>query len=311
MTTKRIGFVDYRLDNFHANVYLAALRGPLVQRGYKVVGATALEAEPSRRWAEEKQMAYYDSVDALAKDVDFFMILAPSNPEVHLSLCQATFPQGKQTFVDKTFAPDLATAQAIFALADSCGIAIQSTSALRSTNVQGKLRELPTSLQSMFITSSGPTFEEYGIHPIELAVSCLGAEVLSVLAMGSVAHPQYVLRYADGRTAIIDFNSAAEVPYTAELIAQDSCLQVEVDTSNLFVDAAAAILDFFDAGVALIDPRETLVIRQILDCLTGELPGGQFVELSGISRTEASLSGPHWSRSTTRVGTQVLERDRR
>ena len=25
MSSKRIGFVDYRLDNFHANVYLSAL----------------------------------------------------------------------------------------------------------------------------------------------------------------------------------------------------------------------------------------------------------------------------------------------
>ena len=44
MSRKRIGFVDYQLDNFHANIYLRALRGPLTDRGYDVVGATATDA---------------------------------------------------------------------------------------------------------------------------------------------------------------------------------------------------------------------------------------------------------------------------
>ncbi len=29
MTTKRIGYIDYKLDNFHANVYLNLIRGDL------------------------------------------------------------------------------------------------------------------------------------------------------------------------------------------------------------------------------------------------------------------------------------------
>ena len=52
--TKRIGYFDYRLDNFHAEVYLKALRGPLAHRGYQVAGATALVPEPSRDWAGER-----------------------------------------------------------------------------------------------------------------------------------------------------------------------------------------------------------------------------------------------------------------
>ena len=37
---KRIGFVDLNLDNYHANVFLQALRGPLLSRGFTVAGAT-------------------------------------------------------------------------------------------------------------------------------------------------------------------------------------------------------------------------------------------------------------------------------
>ncbi len=36
MSVKKIGFVDDDLDNFHANTYLDAIRGPLLSRGWQV-----------------------------------------------------------------------------------------------------------------------------------------------------------------------------------------------------------------------------------------------------------------------------------
>jgi hypothetical protein len=63
MAVKRIGFVDYRLDNYHAEVYLKALRGPLAARGYEVVGVTSLEREVSRQWADERQLPYSGAVE--------------------------------------------------------------------------------------------------------------------------------------------------------------------------------------------------------------------------------------------------------
>ena len=51
----RIGFVDDNLENYHANTFLAALRGPLQARGFTVVGCTALQEAPSRAWAARGQ----------------------------------------------------------------------------------------------------------------------------------------------------------------------------------------------------------------------------------------------------------------
>src|SRR4051794_28582268 len=133
---KRIGFVDYRLENFHANVFLKAYRGALRERGWSVAGAYALDEGDGRAWAKKNDLAYFDSPAALNESVDAFMILAPANPELHLALCEAVFPFGKTTYVDKTFAPDLATAKMIFQLADRHKTPIQTTSALRYTNVQ-------------------------------------------------------------------------------------------------------------------------------------------------------------------------------
>ena len=41
----RIGFVDYKLDNFHANVFLKAIRGPLKDRGGSVAGCFAVACD--------------------------------------------------------------------------------------------------------------------------------------------------------------------------------------------------------------------------------------------------------------------------
>ena len=114
MSFKRIGFVDYHLDNFHTRVYLDALRGTLADSGFRVTGATAVLAEPSKAWASAHDLRYYDSIEELADVVDYFAILAPSNPEQHFHLCQGVFPHQKPTFVDKTFAPDYETAEEYF-----------------------------------------------------------------------------------------------------------------------------------------------------------------------------------------------------
>lgn len=294
MDRQRIGFVDYRLDNFHAEVYLAALRGPLSDRGYQVIGATALERAPSEVWAVEKSVPYYATVAALAEQSDFFIVLAPSNPEVHLQLCQRVFPCGKSTFVDKTFAPDLRTAQEIFALADKHGIAVQSTSALRSSDIQAALARSAANLKGMFITSSGPSFDEYGIHPVEIAVSCLGPEIEGLIRLGTADHPQFILNFSGQRTAIIDFNQQADVPFAATLVYDEGYQHVEVDTDRLFTDAARSILDFFDQPKPAIDRRETLAVRRILDVALRDDGQGRWFSLSDTSAEPASVPAPHW-----------------
>ena len=40
--SKQIGFVDFKLDNFHANTYLAAIRKELSGRGFAVAGCYSL-----------------------------------------------------------------------------------------------------------------------------------------------------------------------------------------------------------------------------------------------------------------------------
>jgi len=296
MAVTRLGFVDYRLDNYHAEVYLKALRGPLAARGYEVVGATSLEQEISRQWADERQLPYFDSVESLASNVDGFIILAPSNPELHLAMCQTTLPIGKPTFVDKTFAPDEQTARAIFALADACEVPIQTTSALRSTAVQSFIQDLPSPVQSMTVFCSGTSFDEYGIHPVELAVSCMGHDAKRIMRVGPERHPQWLIQFSGNRTAIIDFNPEIEIPFSAIVSTQQGHDQIEVDGSKLFLDAAASILDFFDEGRTLVDRRESLMVRRILDVAMSDDARDAFVSLQSAGGVGVKLAAPHWDR---------------
>lgn len=277
----RIGFVDYRLDNFHADVYLKLLRGELADLGFTVAGCTALEAEPSRAWATANDVPWYDDVAALDAHVDHYVVLAPSNPETHLPLCEQVFPAGKSTYVDKTFAPDLDAAAAIFALADAHGVALQTTSALRYTAVQEHVRDAGADgVRHLVAWGGGSSFVEYAIHPVEIAVSCLGADVVRLQRWGEEPRSRLLLEWAGGATAILHVHTdGSSTPYAASVTTAAATNQIAIDTSGIFADTARAFLELFGSGKPNVPRAESLAVRRILD--GAERPGARtgFIDL--------------------------------
>jgi predicted dehydrogenase len=264
--TKRIGFVDYNLQNYHANVFVSILNKELAGRGYSVSGCTALLADEGRAWGEKNNVPYFESVAELNQHVDYYAVLAPSNPEVHLDLCKQVLPFGKATYVDKTFAPSLAVAEAIFALADKHGAGLQTTSALRYTNVQAHVHAVgKANVLHMVAWGNGSSFGEYAIHPTELVLSCLGAEATSVMRRGSGPLSQLLVNFSGGRTAVIHVYIKTETPFAASVSTSKGTTYLPVDSSRFYVDLLADTLDFFDAGKPTIDRAESLMIRRILD----------------------------------------------
>lgn len=264
---RRIGFVDFQLENFHANVFLGAIRDKLADRGYEVAGCHGTDVANGRAWAEKNRVPFFDTAEALNERVDCFMVLAPSNPETHLELCQRVFPFGKPTYVDKTFAPDLATAQAIYRLADQHGVAVQTSSALRYTNVQAHARASGNGgrVEHIVAWCPGRAFDEYAVHAAEMAVSCMGPDVATLMRRGTDPYSQVLINFADGRTATLNVYTTPGTPYAAAVTTADGTKYVPVETATLFLDTARAILDFFDAGKPAIDRAESLAIRRILD----------------------------------------------
>ena len=260
---RRIGFVDDELDNFHARVFLEALRGPLKDRGWSVAGATALRHATSRAWAEKNGLPYFEDPAALDKAVDVYAVLAPSTPDTHEKLCGMILPFGKTTFVDKTFAPDVATAERIFALADTHKVALQSSSSLRYTAAQKVAK--PEEVRHVVAWGPGRSYDEYAVHPLELAVSLLGPEAVALRRRGTGAESQLLIDFSGGRTAVVNVYTQRKTPYAASITTAKETRYVEVDTKPLFTDAAAAMLDFFTAGKPMVDRRETMTIMKILE----------------------------------------------
>jgi predicted dehydrogenase len=263
---RRIGFLDYQLDNFHANTYLRLIREDLAERGFTVAGCTALKAPEGRAWAETNGVPYYDDPAALNEDVDFFVVLAPSNPECHWDLCRMVFPCGKPTYVDKTFAPDLVTAKRIFDLADRHKVKAQTSSALRYTAVQELARETGRArVRHMTAWGGGRSFEEYAIHPVELVVSCMGAKAERLMRRGTGKQSQLLINYSGGRTAVINVYVKARTPFAASVTTAAETRFVTVDNKTMFRSMASAILDLFESGKVSVDRAESLMVRRILD----------------------------------------------
>jgi hypothetical protein len=277
----RIGFVDNHLDNFHANVFLKAYRNELKDRRWTVGGCYSIDAENGRAWAKRNGVPYFDSPAALNDHVDAYMILAPSSPELHLPLAEKIFPFAKPTYVDKTFAPDVATARRIFDLANQHKTPIQTTSALRYTNVQEFVTKSggTAAVKHMVAWGGGSSFEEYAIHPVELIVSCMGSAAQAVMRRGTEAHSQLLINFSNGRTGVANVYTQGGTPYAAAVTTAKVTDIISVETSKIFVSNAAAVLDLFESGKPNIDREETLVIRRILDVAADPAALKQFVAL--------------------------------
>jgi hypothetical protein len=277
----RIGFVDNKLDNFHGNVFLKAYRNDLKERGWTVAGCYALDAESGRTWAKKNEVPYFDSPALLDAQVDAYMILAPSNPELHLALAEKVFPFAKPTYVDKTFAPDVATAQRMFDLADQHRTPIQTTSALRYTNVQAFVRKVggTATVKHMVAWGGGRSFAEYAIHPVELIVSCMDAGAQAVMRRGTEEHSQLLINFSNGRTGVANVYTQGDTPYSAAVTTAKLTEMITVDVSKIFVNNAAAVLELFETGKPNIDREETMVIRRILDVAADPASTTAFVTL--------------------------------
>jgi hypothetical protein len=260
----RIGYIDNRLDNYHADTYLGLARAQFADR-VRIAGCWALDGDGGRAWAQRNSVPWYDDPGLLAREVDAWMVLAPSDPHLHPQLCAEVLPSGLPTFVDKTFAADLAAATAIYALADRRGAPIQTSSALRTTNVQRAVAEAGEAPLHVTAWGGGTSFAEYAIHPLELAVSLLGPEARRIQRCAYGSLDQLLVEFAGGRGATVNIHCAEGTPFAAGVATARGLRWLPVDTGPLFHDAFAAVIAFLASGTPQVDRRESLAIRALLD----------------------------------------------
>ena len=262
---KKIGFVDYFISEWHANNYPAWIERIAANMGveYKIAYAWAeldispVDGKSTAEWCEKFGAEKCITIDELCEKSDVIVILSPSNPETHLRYAEAVLKYGKRTYIDKTFAPDSATAKEIFALGEKYGTPFFSTSALRYATELDSV-DAP---DSILLTGGGSNLPEYFIHLGEMAVKKMGAfESVKATANGS----QWIIKAktASGKDATMIWG--ASMPYNAYMT-KDGKETWKSLKSPFFDGLIADMLSFFETGKASFETSETLEVMRLRD----------------------------------------------
>ena len=263
---KKIGFVDYYLSEWHANNYPAWIAEAAEKAGadYKLAYAWAeLEVSPKDNVTTDEWCAKYgakkcETIDELCEKSDVIIVLAPSDPDTHLRYAEKVLPYGKRTYIDKTFAPDLKTAEKIFEIAKKYGTPFFSTSALRYAaelqNIEG--------CREMMTTGSGASADEYIIHQVEMIVKKLGFGADRIRAEQVGAQWIYRISYPDERSALMTY-APRKLGFTVYFNDCAGNYFAAPVTSDFFPGLIADIVRFFETGAVSFNPEETLEVMKI------------------------------------------------
>lgn len=279
---KKVGFIDYYLDEWHANNYPAWIKeasGGEMEVAYAWgmipsphSGKTSLE------WCQEYGVACCDSVEELIEKSDYLVVLSPDNCEMHEQLCRLPLASGKPTYIDKTFSPDLASGKRIFAMADAGKTPCYSTSALRFAEEYGKVNRSDV----LAINCWGPSnYEIYSIHQLEPLMMLMGVPAEKVMYVDTENWYQLLVEFTDGRRGSISGYRTGS-PFMMNVAGKESSQVVNV-TSDFFQAFIVALVEFFRTGVAEVSHEETLRIMAVREAgQKAQRCPGQWVEVEPV-----------------------------
>lgn len=204
------------------------------------------------------------SIAELLDKVDCVM-LETNDGRIHLEQAMEVFKSGKICYIDKPIGATLGQAIAIYEMAEKYNVPIFSSSALRYSPQNQKLRNgefgkiLGADCYSPHkVEPTHPDFGFYGIHGVETLYTLMGTGCESVNRMSSQDADVVVGRWKDGR--IGTFRGIKEGPaiyggtaYTPK----DSIAAGGYEGYKVLLDQ---ILTFFKTGVAPISKEETIEI---------------------------------------------------
>ena len=262
---KKIGFIDLFIDEWHANHYpqwfRTAKRSNEFELGYAWEEAPKGEKN-LQQWCREKEMLPARSIEEVVEKSDCICVLAPANPEVHERLADLALKSGKPVYIDKPFAESLATAERIFATAEKYHTPLMSSSALRFSDelLSGKIQAIKPVLFTT--TGGGRSFDEYGIHQLEMIVSVMGADVRNISLTGNEKRLSLSYEYSNGNMAQIAYSLF--MPFTITAAGETESFSCSKAT-HTFENLIDSMLDFFADGKSRVPKEQTLGIADLLE----------------------------------------------
>lgn len=264
----KIGFIDYYLDEWHANNYPARIReisGGAIEVAYAYAEIDSpIGGLTTDEWCVRHGVQRIGSIEELVALSDGIVVLSPDNCERHEALCRIPLASGKPCYVDKTFAPTKAAAQRIFAHAEAHGTPCYSTSALRYAD---EYRDIaPAGIHA--IASWGPAFgpgagyETYAIHQLEPVIMLMNSRPEKVCAQ-RVGDKWYCVTicFTDGRIATVT-GYKDDSPFMMNIAGEggNRVVRMESDFFGRFLEQLVA---FFRTGAAPVEHQATIDIMAL------------------------------------------------
>jgi predicted dehydrogenase len=274
----KIGFVDYFLDEWHANNFpewLTEASGGEIEIAY----AYAMIDHPkggmtTDEWCAKFNARRIDTIEELVKKSDAIVVLSPDNPEHHEELCKIPLQSGKPVYVDKTFAETKEIAERIFAGAINSGTPCYSASGLRFAQ---EYIDIEKGTVQNIISYGAGRIETYSFHQVEPIIYLMGKNIEKVMFTGTEKHQSYVCEFTDGRRAVVSHHGHG-CPFGMVMDFADGSSKVVNAVSAYFKNFAADMVRFFKTGEASISPEETITgIAVIEAALKAEKNPGNWV----------------------------------
>ncbi len=262
---KKIGFIDYYLDEWHALNYPQFIKDA-TDGEFEVAYAYAEMDKPggmtTDQWCEKYGVQRLDSIDEVVEKSDCIIVLSPDNPERHWDLCQKPLRSGKRVYVDKTFALEKSTAEALVKLAEDNNTPFFSTSALRFAD---ELKDIDRE-GICFINSRGPgNFDTYSIHQIEPIVVLMGSKAKRIMSVGNGKYESMVIEFEGNRSIVMSHYGWTNVDFSMLVNYEDGRTVSVPQMSNTFPNFIKAMCDFFQTGDIKAAHDETVAIMGIIE----------------------------------------------
>lgn len=275
----KVGFIDYYLDEWHANHYPQLLQqksgGRLeVAYAYGKIDSP-ITGKTSKQWCKEFGVQHCETVEEVVEKSDVLIVLSPDNCEMHEELCQKPLMSGKRTYVDKTFAPDQKTAKAIFEVAEAHNTPCYSTSALRFASEYEALKGQKIQAAAFW----GPyDLETYSIHQLEPMIMLMQGNVKRVLAQQSGGWTQICLEWSDGRAASLTCTGKDGAFWAnIDLEQENRTFQITSDNFGAFIENLVAFLEGEDIPVTHSETVKIMAVREA--CLKASRQPGFWIEV--------------------------------
>lgn len=264
MSMKKIGVIDYYLDQYHFENYptwISKASDGEMKIAY-AYGKTEHEGgKTNAQCCQEQGIELLSSIEEVIEKSDFLIVMSPDNPEQHEELCKLPLASGKLTYVDKTFATSRESALHIIDMAKKGNTKFFSTSALRYSAEYENINHEGIE----FIASRGPgEFSNYGIHQVEPIICMMGVDIEKIMYVGTANTDSFIFRYRDGRTATMA-QLGWECDFGMAINYKDNHAVTIQGAADFYQRFIKELVGFFQDGVVRVAPEETLEVMTILE----------------------------------------------